>query len=130
MPQFGAKKVSHSEVQANIICSVSSIGKHRVKSRTHFRGRFCFDIEMIIRQNIVRQRFVFSKIFSTWLGTASLFFLKNLTLEVFILEIGTAYDHPHTFYQFSRPIFAQPHAKMSLIAHKHYMTVWGCSKVY
>ena len=77
------EKVSSSEMQANMICSVSSIGKHRVKNRIQFRGRFCLDIQMIIRQNIVRQRFVFSKIFSVWLGTASPFFLKNLTLEFY-----------------------------------------------
>ena len=31
LPHFGVKKVSRSEMQANIICSVSSIVKQRVK---------------------------------------------------------------------------------------------------
>ena len=73
---------------------------------------------MIIEQIIVRQRFVFSKMFSTRLGKVSPFFFKNRTLGVFISEYGTAYDHDHTFYQFTRPNFAKRHAKKLLSARK------------
>ena len=73
---------------------------------------------MIMEQMIVRQRFVFLKIFSTGLGKVSQFFFENRTLEVFNSEIGTAYDHDHTFYQLTRPNFAKRHAKKLLSARK------------